>query len=189
MTEEKEPGGPVITIGGPHGSGRSTVAKAVAEHFDLRHFSTGKVFREVARERGLSVSDLNESAEKEVDLEVDRRSKSEAEKGGVVIESDLAAWMNPDADVKIWLKASLEERARRIYEDKKERVGEKYSSLEEAKRTVKKRDQEDKRRYREYYDIDLKDTSIYDLVVDTEELTPEEVINTVVEYIEDIIGG
>ncbi len=187
MTEESS-NGLVITIGGPHGSGRSTIAKAVAEHFNLKHFSTGKVFREVAKERNLSVSELNESAEREVDLEVDRRSKEEAAKGGVVIESDLAAWMNPDSDVKIWLTASLAERARRIYNDEKKRHAEEYSTLKEAEETVRKRDKEDRRRYKEYYDIDLDDLSIYDLVLDTEDLTVQEVINNVISYIEDRVG-
>ena len=182
MEEKKK--APVITIGGPHGSGRSTVAKAVAKHFGLRHFSTGNVFREVAKERNLSVSELNESAEKEVDLEVDRRSKEEASKGSVVIESDLAAWMNPGADIKIWLNASLDERAKRIYGDDKKRISEEYSSFEEAKTVVNKRDTEDRRRYMEYYDIDLTDLSIYDLVLNTENLGVQEVINKVISYIE-----
>ncbi len=176
--------GIVITIGGPPGSGTTTIAKAIASHFNLRYLSTGEIFRKVAEERGLSVLELDETAEKEVDLEVDRISKEEAAKGNIILESDLAAWMNPQADVKIWLDASLETRAKRVFNDEKKRTAESYNSLDEVKDKLKKRFEADKRRYKNVYGIDLDDLSIYDLVINTENLTIEEVINKIISYIE-----
>jgi len=40
----------VIVIGGPHGTGKSTYAKAIAEEFSLRHLSAGEIFRQLAEE-------------------------------------------------------------------------------------------------------------------------------------------
>jgi len=175
----------VITISGLPGAGTTTVSKKVAEYFGLRYFSAGNAFRKIAAERGLELPLMNETAEKEVDEEVDNRSRAEAEKAGVVIESKIGAWINKEtADVKIWLEASLETRANRIFNDEKTRVAEKYVSLDEAKEAIQKRKEADKKRYMDYYQIDLDDKSVYDLVIDTENITSEEVINKVIEYIE-----
>ena len=39
----------------------------------------------------------------------------------------------------------------------------------------------ERRRFKEYYDIDHQDTSVYDLVVDTKNLTMEEAAATVID--------
>lgn len=175
---------PVITIGGPPGAGTTTIAKGAAAELGLRYFSTGKIFRRIAEERGLDVENLSEQAETEVDLEVDRQSREEAARRGVVIESKLAAWINEGvADYSFWLTAPLDVRAGRIFNDEKKRTAEEYSSLEEAKERVDKRFNEDKQRYAECYEIDLDDMDVYDLVIDTSILGPEEVINKIVTYV------
>lgn len=183
-----------ITISGPPGVGTTTIAKAVSEHFNLRYVSTGELFRKIAQERGLEVENLSATAEKEVDLEVDKACIDELQKGNVVIESELAAWAKELAKqlgktldrevINILLTATLETRANRIFNDEKARTAENYSSVEEVKEKIGKRFTEDKRRYKEYYNIDLDDRSVYDLVIDTELLTKEEVINKTISYIQ-----
>jgi cytidylate kinase len=39
--------------------GKSTVAKALADQFHLRYVSAGKIFRDLAKERGLSLADFS----------------------------------------------------------------------------------------------------------------------------------
>lgn len=177
----------VITIGGPPGAGTTTIAKAISEKLNLRYVSMGSIFRKVAKERRINVEKLSETAEKEVDEEVDARSQEEAKKGSVIIDGDLAAWKNPDADVKIWLTAPLKTRAMRIlnsFEKGEKRVAESYSTLEEVEEFIGKRFSFDKSRYRECYNIDIDDLTIYDIIVDNEELSIEETINKIVEYID-----
>jgi len=48
---------------------------------------------------------------------------------------------------------------------------------------VKIREESEKRRYREIYGINFEDLSIYDLVVDSNDLTPEEVVECIIEGI------
>ena len=47
-------------------------------------------------------------------------------------------------------------------------------SLEEAKETIRKRDEDNDRRYKEYYGIDMNDTSIFDILIDNTDMKIEE---------------
>lgn len=183
---KKEEGGPVIIISGPPGSGTTTIARAIAKRFGLGFFSTGDIFRKVAKARGLEVGKLSKVAEQEVDWEVDNKCRQAAQKGGVVIESDVAAWINKDLPnaIKIWLDAPLMVRAERIFNDTKKRVAEKYKNLAEVAKKIKERRDRDRDRYAERYSYNVDDTSIYDLKVDTEYLNVEQVVAKVVDFLE-----
>ena len=166
----------LITISGPPGSGKSTVAAAVAEAFGLDHVSGGDVFRGLAAERGLSLAEFNELAEEDdaIDRDLDRRLReTAAERDDVVIESRLSGWMAGDyADLKVWLDAPLSVRAARIAD----REG---TSAERAEEETRVREESERKRYAEYYDIDFTDRSIYDLGVNTARWDAEAVIDIV----------
>src|SRR2546425_9448634 len=49
----------IIAIAGPIGVGKSTVARQLAAALGYRYISGGEVFREIARERGISVTEVN----------------------------------------------------------------------------------------------------------------------------------
>ena len=78
----------VIAISGLHGCGKSTFAKLLAEEFNLRYFSTGYGFRQLSKERGMSLEEFTTYAENNpsIDEELDRLAKEEAKKGKIVIE-------------------------------------------------------------------------------------------------------
>ncbi|MBS3815253.1 MAG: nucleoside monophosphate kinase, partial [Hadesarchaea archaeon] len=93
---------PIITVSGLHGTGKSTAARKLAEEFDLRYVSAGEVFREMARERDMTLEEFSEFVEEnpEVDEEIDQRTAREAEKDDVLIDGRLTGWMAEDADVR-----------------------------------------------------------------------------------------
>ena len=151
--------GVVITVSGPHGTGKSTYAKALAEALHLRYVSAGELFRDLARKQGLSLEALSAKAAQEptIDRMLDERTKAEAERGEVVVDAQLAAWVAGDsADVKILLTAPKEVRFRRIAERD-------HVSVEEARRETEYRELIQQERYKKYYGIDVSDLSIYDL--------------------------
>ncbi len=170
----------LLTVSGPPGGGKTTTAVALAERLDLEHISGGDIFRAVARDRSLTVVELNELAESDqsIDLELDRRLQSVAiERDDVVLESRLAGWLaGAQADFKFWLDAPVEVRSARIADRE---GGEADVIADETRR----REESEAKRYREYYGIDIGDRSIYDLGVNTSRWDPDTVIDLLVDAI------
>ena len=149
-------------MAGPHGSGRSTQARLIAEAFDLRYVSAGMVFRERAEGLGLSLEEMSRKAAEDRDFDnyLDARTKEESRRGGVVIDATLSGWMAENPDLRIYLSCPLEERVRRIAE----REG---RDMEEVDKETRFREENELRRFRKLYGVDLEDLSVYDLVVNT----------------------
>jgi cytidylate kinase len=155
-------GRPVVTVGGPHGTGKSTYARALANALQLRYVCAGQIFRELARENKMSLESFSHYAasNQQVDTTIDERTKAEAAKGSVVIDAQLGAWMVKQADVKLLLFASNDVRFARIAH--RDRV-----SYEHARDETLAREKIQKARYLQYYGIDVEDLSIYTLRIDT----------------------
>ena len=162
----------VITISGPHGSGKSTYAQAIAKALNLKYVSSGQTFRELAKEHGCNLEDFSKKCEndKTIDKEIDQRTINEAKKGNVILEGQLAAWMASDkVDIKIYLTASNNIRFKRIA--KREKL-----LYQEAEQETRDREESERRRFQEIYDINMMDLSIYDLVIDTSLLPLDDTI-------------
>lgn len=153
----------IITVSGSIASGKTTVAEAMAERFNLRHISAGRVFRAMAKERGLSLQEFSRWAEEDysLDREVDCRQVELARGGKAIVDGRLSAHLIENASIRIWLKASLEERARRVAE----REGMSYRvALEETR----EREASERKRYLAIYNIDIDNLEPYDIVLNTE---------------------
>jgi cytidylate kinase len=159
----------LVTVSGPAGSGKTTFAEALAAELGYEYVSGGDIFRSLADERGVSLVEFNRLAEEDdqVDRDLDRRLREIArDRDDLVLESRLAGWMAGEhADLKLWLDAPLAVRVERIAdrEDK---------DVDTARRETTERAESEARRYREYYDIDIEDRFIYDLVINTARWTP-----------------
>jgi cytidylate kinase len=174
----------VIAIGGLHGTGKSTYAKAVAEDLGLRHISAGQLFREIAREKNVTLEGLNEFARLDptVDQFVDKRTKDEAAKGGVIIDGQLAAAIaGEQADLRILITAPERIRIERI--SKRDSI-----SFEEALERTAKRERAERERYLKCYGIDVTDSSMHDVVVDSSCTTVEGTTKILKSVIEDYIA-
>jgi len=151
-----------ITIGGPPGSGTTTIAARVAEALNYRYLYAGKVFREMAAEHGMTLEEFGARAEHDVSLDraVDERMRVLSTED-TVTEGRMSAFVVDSPDVRIWLDAPLGVRISRIMER------ESLSEREASEMTVRRQRCEDVR-YRSIYGIDIFDLSHYDLVINTE---------------------
>jgi len=175
--------GIVIAMGGLHGTGKTTYAKALAQQFSLRHVSAGEAFRKLAEEEGLTLRELAEKAEMDpsIDRRIDEAVKKEAALGSVVIDGQLAAWMAEDnADLKIYLTAPDKVRFERI-------ACRDGLTLQEAEHTTREREAREMRRFKELYGIEVKDLSIYHLIIDTSLLPLEDTMKTLKNIVSDYI--
>ncbi|MCS7138880.1 MAG: AAA family ATPase, partial [Crenarchaeota archaeon] len=171
MTGFKRPNRPIIILTGMHGVGKSTYAKPLAEEFNLEYVSTGMVFRRIAKEKGLTISQLSEICMKtpEFDREIDSMTLSLLESGGVVLDSLLAGWFARDFEsFKIFLKAPFEIRCRRI-------ASRENRPLDEVISETISRENSEKKRFMEYYGFNIDDLDLYDMVLDTGSLSQESV--------------
>jgi predicted cytidylate kinase len=170
-----------ITISGTPGSGKSTVGKLLEKKLGIKYVYSGKIFRETAKKYKMSLDEFGIYCEKnkEIDKELDKRQLEILQKGNVILEGRLAGWIayrhNIPA-IKIMLKANLETRAKRIVKREK-------GDIRTRKKEILDREKSESIRYKKYYDIDLKDISIYDLVINSEEKNPEEIINIILNEI------
>lgn len=171
--------GIIITVSGPHGTGKSTYARALAKALGLRYVCAGELFRELAREKALTLEAFSKYAANnpEVDKLIDERTREEAMARDVVIDAQLGAWLlKNEADVKLLLVASDEIRFKRI-------AGRDRLSFETAKRETLAREQIQRDRYMKYYGIDVTDQSIYDLRIDTGLQSKDKTKMTIIEAV------
>ena len=104
-----------IAISGLSGCGNTTTSTVLSKKlgFPLVNFT----FRNLAKEKGMSLEELSEKAKynSDIDKELDTRQASMArENENAILASRLAIWMLPEADVKVYLEASEKTRAERI---------------------------------------------------------------------------
>lgn len=208
---------PVITIDGPAGAGKSTVAKRVATSLGLTYLDTGAMYRAVtllAQRTGVDVNDdlslkrlaedislkltggkvflngedVSEDIRKpevsdKVSFVARQRSVREimtklqremASNGGVVLDGrDMGSVVFPSADCKIFLTASVEERARRRHAELEQKGI--IVSFDEVKHNIIARDKIDSER--EVAPLRVPEGAY---ILDTTGLTIDEVVQEIV---------
>lgn len=164
-----------ITVSGPPGCGVTTLCEALSERLGCGYVSGGEVFREIAADRGMSLSQLTAEASSsdELDRELDRRLKRIAEKWGdadkpFILESRLAGYLAAEhADLRIRLDAPEEVRVDRT------------SDREEMSAEMRVREVIEEKRYASYYGVDVGNRSFYDLTINTARWDPEGMLSIV----------
>ncbi|MDV2481568.1 AAA family ATPase [Methanoculleus sp. Wushi-C6] len=153
-----------ITISGPPGSGTTSLARHLTTRYGLDLISAGEVFRQLAREHGMDLAEFGRFAESDpsVDRMIDARQKEIGERSeNIIVEGRLSGRMVENADLRIWLTASIACRAKRI-------AGRDEMDEEGALVYTENRQRSEATRYLNYYGIEIGDLSHYDLVLSSE---------------------
>ncbi|HET7270577.1 MAG TPA: (d)CMP kinase [Rubrobacter sp.] len=219
-------GGILVAIDGPAGSGKSSVARAVAGRLGVVNLNTGAAYRAVALlalrenvdlddgsglaavaervgldpegasidgervvELDLRTPEVSAAASKvsahaqlrEVLLPVQRAAADKArEQGGAVVEGrDIGTVVLPDAELKVFLSAAPEERARR----RASQVG-REGELDRIRAAIARRDRQDSER-----EISPLKPATDAVVLDTTSLSLDEAISEVLDLATNLRGG
>ncbi len=214
-----------VAIDGPGGTGKSTIAKAVAERFGLEYIDTGAMYRALGlkalrngvdaadeeavrgmlaetsidfvggqthldgedvsgliRTNEISMAASNISKLAIVRAKVDEVSRHLASTKDVVMEGrDIGTTVIPDAEVKIFMTASPEIRAKRRY-DQLLAAG-KEADYEKIFKETQQRDYQDS--HREVSPLRQAEDAV---LLDTSDMTLEENIDAVADLISSITG-
>ncbi len=178
----------IVAIGGPPGSGKTTVAERFAKAHVYALVSAGAKFRELAKAKGAGLNDFGKIAE--ADPAIDRALdgsvleevlKLDATGRDVIVDGRIQAPLLAQRRVpclKVWIDAKLDVRTERI-------AGREKTGLKETRREIIQREASERRRYKAIYGINLADTTIYDLVVDSSDKTPDEIVELVWSAVEE----
>jgi CMP/dCMP kinase len=167
-----------ITVSGPPGSGTTTVARLLAERLHMQYVNTGAIFRAMAAERSMALNDFGQyvAVHPEIDQELDRRQADIAAHGGVILEGRLAGLMAKRAHTPAFCLCIGAERAVRG-----QRVAQRDNLPEhEALALMDERARGERQRYLQLYHYDLDDTSLYDLVIDSTNQSPDQIVHQVI---------
>lgn len=180
--------GMIITISGKAGSGKSTVAKLLAKKLGRKHYSIGDLMREMANEKGTSLIELNKLAEKDkkIDFELDNRLKELGKtKDNFIVDGRLTAFFIPHAEARVFLDAKDYVRAKRIMLDK--RNDEKGKSVKAMLASIKKREESERKRYQKYYGVNYLDKNLYNLLIDTTNMTPQGIVSGIIKFVKNTL--
>jgi cytidylate kinase len=183
----------VVCISGMAGTGKSTLAKKLAEKYGLRYYSGGDALKALAAEEGYDSSSrgwwespegLGFLAKREKNLEFDKAVDDKlleyAQQGCVLLDSWTMPWLLKTG-FKIWLIASVEKRAERIAERDN-------LSIEEALQVLKEKEARTKSIYKKLYGFTLgEDLEPFNLVLDTDNLNAGEVFQTLCMVMDNLI--
>jgi cytidylate kinase len=160
-----------ITVSGLPGSGTTSLSRYLQEQLGFEMISAGEVFRMLAKEHHLDLAEFGRLAESDpaIDKKIDERQSQIARtKDNIIIEGRLSGWMVPEADLKIWINASISCRVKRIaFRDQ-------VPDEETAQRITLEREACEALRYKNYYSIDISDLSPYHMVLNSEHWTVQE---------------
>lgn len=167
-----------ITLGGLGGTGKGSTSELLALVLGFKLMSAGKYFRHFAIAEGVANEEIEERAI--VDPKYDKMLDDWTKEYGLandhfVFEGRLAHHFIKG--VHILLTCDLETRVKRI-------AGREKLLFEKAMLMTKHREEAAAKRYMKYYKIlDITDPSHYTFVVDTTDITAEEVADKIISFL------
>lgn len=173
----------IISITGDLASGQSSVARMLSEDLNYTLYRNGAYCRELAVEKGMSITEFGEYIEKhpEVDKQIEKNAAEYAKSHNNIVIDAKMGWYAVPESFKVYLKVNIDIAAQRAFADPNRKRSENLPTLETQKEDMIKRANNDLNRYFNLYGVKRNDMSNYDLVVNTDNLTIDEVFEKVKE--------
>lgn len=175
----------IITITGKPCSGKGTVSKLFCEKHNFEYLCTGDMFRKLSTEQSKNITEIQENEDvknidKQVDTYIENLGKEKLNRN-IIIDSRLA-WHFIPKSFKVFIDVDWETAGERLIQTNRET--EKYTNKEEAIEALKYRWKIENDRYLELYSITNLDKTQYDLYIESNDKTPEEICDIIYnEYI------
>lgn len=180
----------IITISGDAGSGKSTLAKKLEAALGFPRLYVGGIRRKMAEEMGMTLEEFNTWSETnpDGDIPVDQRVVEEVKKlDNAIVEGRVMYHFLPES-IKIFVAVDTRVAAERIFkeltEDTSRNEARDLTSVEAVEQSLITRKASDEARYKKYYNIDVFNPDNYDLVIDSSNLSIDEVFDKAMGFIQ-----
>ena len=179
----------IITIAGPPGSGKDTVARNLAKKLNYVVVSIGNIKREAAKSKGMTIEQFNSWSKvnpKEGDIYFDDFIKSYGVKNDNFIMVARLGWYLIPSSKKIFLNVDSKIGAERIFKQKQnlnERKNSEHQvhSIEEQENLNQDRIDNERERFLKLYGADPYSLSNYDLIIDSSNSDINKIIRLILE--------
>ncbi len=180
--------GLLIVVGGPGGSGASTIARKLSQHFSLKYIYGGQLMRNLAKQKGFDdlagflSSELFKNNHADFDFLIDEKLFEKSFSRNVLIDSKVFAALATKHEipctVKIWLKADFDVRVKRTFSKGDAGDYEKVTS------DLKSRYRKDKERFLKLYGIEFENPEKYnDIVINSSAQKSQETFDLILKLI------
>ncbi|MPZ80450.1 MAG: AAA family ATPase [Actinophytocola sp.] len=180
---------PHVAISGELGSGKSSVARRLAQLYSMRFVSTGDIQRSMAKSLNLSTLETNWLAERDdmIDSQVDQVTRDLGASAEPIVFDSRMAWRMVPKSFKVHLIVDPTVSAVRLHQTRSSPT-EQYESRNHARDLAEERYQSEQRRFLSTYGVDVFQLRNYDLVIDTSTAPIELVTDTVRLQLEAVIA-
>lgn len=175
----------IVSISGLPGAGKSTVSRALAKKLGWPCYSIGDLRRQMARKKNMTLTEYNKLGEVDpsTDLEVDEyQTKLGQTQDNFIIEG-RTSWHFIPQSFKIFLIVNPQIGAERILTDlqtsDQRNEGTGLKTVADVIASNQERIASDTRRYQKYFKIDAYKESNYDYVLDTSDLSADQMLEAV----------
>ena len=175
----------IISLGGELASGKGTVSKILMKRLNYGVYRNGDYFRKLAKEMGMDVTSFNIYVKKhpEIDNQIENSAAEYAKSHDNFIIDARLGWYAVPESFKVYLKVDIDVATKRAFEDPERKSSENFETFEEQKADIQLRYKLENERYFKLYGVHKEDENNYDLVLDTTNLSPEEVADKIeIEY-------
>lgn len=173
----------IISLSGELASGKGAVSEILMNELNYDIYRNGDYFRSLGKQMGMDVTTFNEYVKEhpEIDKQIENSAAEYAKTHDNFIIDARLGWYAVPESFKVYLKVDIDEAAKRAFHDKKRKSSESFNTIEEQKEDMQKRYRLENERYYEVYGVRKEDESNYDIVIDTTNITQNEVANLIIQ--------